>query len=82
MPCAPLRLLAFAQVNSSPAASNLQSLGAADPNSTTHFSVYLSLTNQAALEQLVNDQTNSSSPSYHKWLTPAEFKSPVRPPRL
>ena len=59
--------------------SSLQSLGAADPNSTTHFSVYLPLTNQAALEQLVNDQTNSSSPSYHKWLTPAEFKARFGP---
>ena len=67
----------FAQATSS--ASALQSLGAADPNSTTHFSVYLPLTNQAALEQLVNDQTNASSPSYHKWLTPAEFSARFGP---
>src|SRR5579862_8442005 len=69
----------FAQVNSSPATTTLQSLGAADPNSTTHFSVYLPVTHQAALEQLVSDQTNSSSPSYHKWLTPAQFKAQFVP---
>ena len=69
----------FAQANSSPAVTSLQSLGAADPNTPTHFSVYFPLTNQAALEQLVNDQTNSSSPSYHKWLTPAQFKAQFGP---
>ena len=71
--------VSFAQANNSPAAAKLQSLGAADPASTTHFSVYLPLRNQATLEQLVNDQTNSASPSYHKWLTPAEFKSRFGP---
>lgn len=70
--------LSFAQANS-PASSTLQSLGAADPSSTTHFSVYLPLTNQAALEQLVNDQTNAASPNYHKWLTPAEVNARFGP---
>lgn len=72
-------LCAFATVSLAQSNANLQSLGAADPASTTHFSVYLPLTHQAALEQLVNDQTNASSPSYHKWLTPAEFKSRFGP---
>jgi subtilase family serine protease len=70
--------VSFAQLTSSPQAS-LQSLGAADPSSTTHFSVYLPLTHQAALEQLVNDQATPSSPDYHKWLTSAEFKSRFGP---
>ncbi len=56
-----------------------QVLGAADPSATTHFSVFLPLRNTAALEQLVADQANSSSPSYHQWLTPAEFKSRFGP---
>lgn len=56
-----------------------QVLGAADPSATTHFSVFLPLTNTAALEQLVSDQANSSSPSYHQWLTPAQFKSRFGP---
>jgi subtilase family serine protease len=69
--------VSFAQATSS--ASRLQSLGAADPSSTTHFSVYFPLTNQVALDQLVNDQTNSASPNYHKWLTPAEFNARFGP---
>jgi subtilase family serine protease len=56
-----------------------QVMGAADPSTTTHFSVYLPLTHQDALEKLVNDQTDSSSPSYHKWLTPAQFKEQFGP---
>jgi subtilase family serine protease len=56
-----------------------QAMGAADPSATTHFSVYFPLRNTAALEQLVSDQTRSSSPSYHQWLTPAEFKSRFGP---
>jgi len=28
---------------------------------------------QTALDKLVNDQQNSASPQYHKWLTPAQF---------
>jgi subtilase family serine protease len=59
--------------------SRPQDLGSASPNASTHFSVYLPLTNQAALEKLVIDQTNSSSPSYHKWLTPAQFKAQFGP---
>ena len=69
--------VSFAQATSS--ASRLQSLGTADPSSTTHFSVYFPLTNQVALDQLVNDQTNSASPNYHKWLTPAEFNARFGP---
>ena len=69
--------VSFAQATSS--ASRLQSLGAADPSSTTHFSVYFPLANQVALDQLVNDQTNSASPNYHKWLTPAEFNARFGP---
>jgi subtilase family serine protease len=32
------------------------------------------LTKRTALEQLLRDQTDSTSPKYHKWLTPAQFK--------
>jgi subtilase family serine protease len=56
-----------------------QVLGAADPGASTHFSVYFPLTNKVALEQLVSDQTNPSSPSFHKWLTPSEFKTQFGP---
>jgi subtilase family serine protease len=68
---------AFAQTTTSPNAA--QNLGAADPAATTHFTVYLPLTHTDALEQLVADQTNSSSPSYHEWLTPSQFKAQFGP---
>ncbi len=60
-------------------ASQATDLGAADPAATTHFTVYFPLTHQDKLEQLVNDQTNSSSPSYHQWLTPAQFATQFGP---
>jgi subtilase family serine protease len=69
----------FSQMNSSPNAMHVESLGAADASTQTRFNVYLPLTNQEALEQLLNDQTNSSSPRYHQWLTPAQFKAQFGP---
>jgi subtilase family serine protease len=71
--------LASAQTNSSPSISQPQIVGAADPGATTHFSVFLPLTHQAALEQLVAQQTDPSSPSYHQWLSPAQFKAQFGP---
>jgi subtilase family serine protease len=69
----------FSQTSGSHTISRPQVVGAADPSASTHFSVYLPLTNQAALEQLISDQANSASPSYHKWLTPAQFKAQFGP---
>ena len=65
----------------SAAASMAQSLGAASQDATTHFSVYLPLTHTAALEQLLQAQTDEASPNYHHWLTPAQFKSQFGPSR-
>jgi len=59
--------------------THLQVLGAASPDASTHFSVFFPLTNQAALEQLLVDQTNPASASYHKWLTPAQFGAKFGP---
>lgn len=50
-----------------------QVVGAVSPDDSAHFSVFLPLTNQAALAQLLVNQTNPASSSYHQWLTPAEF---------
>lgn len=61
------------------AAANLQTLGPAEANAGTHFSVFLPLTHQDALEQLLRAQTDSTSPSYHQWLTPAQFKAQFGP---
>ena len=43
----------------------------------THAQVVLKrpAAQQAALDKLVDDQLKKSSPSYHKWLTPADLKS-------
>jgi subtilase family serine protease len=52
---------------------------AAKQDATTTFSVYLPLTNTNALEQLLSEQTDSTSSNYHKWLKPAEFKQRFGP---
>jgi subtilase family serine protease len=65
--------------DSASAAAMVQSLGAARQDAATQFSVYLPLTHTAALEQLLKDQTDESSPRYHRWLTPAQFKSQFGP---
>jgi subtilase family serine protease len=64
---------------SAPAAVPVKSLGAAQPDAVAHFNVYLPLTHSAALEQLLQGQTDSTSPNYHQWLTPAQFKRQFGP---
>lgn len=61
------------------AATPFETIGPADQDAITHFNVYLPLTHQEALEQLLRDQTDSSSPKYHQWLTPAQFKARFGP---
>jgi subtilase family serine protease len=55
------------------------SLGAAEPSAVAHFNVYLPLTHTAALEQLLQEQTDSASSNYHHWLSPAQFKQQFGP---
>ena len=69
----------FSQANGKPIVKTLESLGPAVESTTTQFSLYLPLRNQATLEQLLRDQTDANSPKYHKWLTPAKFKSQFGP---
>jgi subtilase family serine protease len=61
------------------AAKQVESLGAADPNSVAHFRVYLPLTHTDALEKLLQSQTDTTSRNYHQWLTPAQFKQQFGP---
>ncbi|MGD0941995.1 MAG: S53 family serine peptidase [Terracidiphilus sp.] len=61
------------------AATQFETIGPADQDAVTHFNVYLPLTNQDALEQLLRDQTDSTSSNYHHWLTPAQFKAQFGP---
>src|SRR6202789_3246079 len=74
-----LTLVSIALSQSATAAVMPQSLGAADPSTLAHFHVYLPLTNTTALEQLLQSQTDSTSPNYHQWLTPAQFKQQFGP---
>src|SRR6202789_131627 len=74
-----LTLVSIALSQSAAAAMQPQSLGAADQNTTAHFHVYLPLSNTAALDQLLQSQTDSNSPNYHQWLTPAQFKQQFGP---
>jgi subtilase family serine protease len=71
----------FSQTNRAASVAHFQPLGDADKSALTHFNVYLPLTNRTALEQLLRDQTDSTSPKYHKWLTPAQFKTQFGPGR-
>ena len=74
-----LTTMGLALPNSASAATHVETLGPADQGATTHFNVYLPLTHQDALEQLLRDQTDSTSPNYHRWLTPAQFKAQFGP---
>ncbi len=74
-----LTAMSFSQMSSAPNATQVQTIGPADQDATTHFNVYLPLTHQDTLEQLLRDQTDSSSPSYHHWLTPEQFKAQFGP---
>lgn len=59
----------------------MQALAAAAPSDIARFNVYLPLTHQDELQQLLQDQTNPSSARYHAWLTPAQFKQQFGPSR-
>jgi subtilase family serine protease len=40
---------------------------------TLHFNVYLPVRDRAGVDALISEQQTVGSPSYHKWLTPAEY---------
>jgi len=48
-------------------------------NRTLALEIELGLTNQEALDQLLRDQQDPSSPRYHQWLTPKEFAARFGP---
>jgi hypothetical protein len=64
----------FSSATAATPAAAPQDLGAAAATQTTRFNVYLPLTHPSDLEQLIKEQTDSNSPQYHQWLTPAQFK--------
>src|SRR5580700_2573748 len=74
-----LATISFSLPNNVLTAGNVKILGPADQESVAHFNVYLPLTHQDALEKLLSQQTDQTSPNYHHWLTPAEFKQQFGP---
>src|ERR1700733_12791651 len=74
-----LTLASIALTQDASAARRVESLGAADQNTVTHFNVYLPLTHTDALEKLLQSQTDTTSANYHQWLTPAQFKQQFGP---
>ncbi|MGA2410266.1 MAG: protease pro-enzyme activation domain-containing protein, partial [Candidatus Binataceae bacterium] len=48
---------------------------------TLNMTAVLKLHNHDALEQLIREQQDTSSPIYHHWLTPEEFNQRFGPPQ-
>ncbi len=69
--------LASVSVLSSPAVASdrFETVAVASGGEPVKFSVFLPLRNTDALERLIAAQTDKSSPHYHQWLTPDEFKA-------
>lgn len=62
----------------SPRLQGAQDMGVlADTQILTHVNLVLKrpADRQAALDRLVNDQQDATSPSFHKWLTPADLRA-------
>ena len=51
----------------------------ASASQSVEFDVYLPVQHEADLDALIASQQDSSSPNYHRWLTPAEFHSRFAP---
>jgi len=72
--------LAFGQTGQASTVSTSSVVtAAAAPQQMVEFEVFMPLRNRAALDKLVADQQNETSPSYHKWLTPKQFSAQFGP---
>jgi subtilase family serine protease len=76
-----LTFATLAATQSATAMHRVQSMGAADQSTVAHFNVYLPLTHADSLDRLLQSQTDTTSPNYHQWLTPAQFKQQFGPSR-
>jgi len=65
--------------NVSPWVERAQKLGAADDNQRVMIAAYLSFRNQAALENLITDQSTPGNAKYGRFLTPEEFRAQFAP---
>jgi subtilase family serine protease len=87
-PSTVLRMLAVASstlaalalsVGSASAAAPMTSMGPEDPNARISVTVWLNLHNKEQLDALVRDMYDTSSPSYHQFLTPAQYQAKFAP---
>lgn len=53
--------------------------GAANPSDTIGFRVYLGWSNESAVKNLAQAVSDPSSPSYHQFLSPAQFRQQFAP---
>ena len=60
-------------------AAALKAAPAAAPATAVTFNVYLPLRNVSQLQTLLTAQQTVGSPSYHQWLTPAQFNKQYAP---
>src|SRR6266851_2917802 len=54
-------------------------LGSADPTTVISVTVWLTLHNEAQLDQLVRQQNQKGSPNFHKWITQDSFNAAFSP---
>ena len=72
-------LLVVSAAHAAPAIPSNAFVSAAAPTQVVSFSVYIPVRNQAALDALAAAQQTPGSPSYHKWLTAAQFNAQFGP---
>ena len=61
------------------ATPQVTSVATAAPATAVDFEVFLPLRNTTGLQSLLKAQQTVGSPSYHKWLTPAQFAAQFGP---
>ncbi len=71
--CASLAAAGIIAALSQAHAAGLQPGGAVDPGQSVGFDVMLPLRDHAGLQALLRAQHDPSSPSFHRWISPAEF---------
>lgn len=62
-----------------PIVKQVSPIGALGATNVLHMAIGLPLRNQAALDQLIADLSDPSSPRYHQFLTPEEFTAQFGP---
>ena len=62
-------------------AATMSPVAHADSAAQLNMEVTLGLRNTTALDQLLRDQQDPTSPRYHQWLTPAQFTAQFGPTR-